>query len=252
MRRTRLLLSLLTACALVSAACSSDRSGSGNDSGRDEGAGAATTTIPPAPADKARAGAIVLRQADVGPGFTPSAGAEEESDTPEADKAFKECSQGNPVLDHDSDERSAESVFEKNQQLTTITSDARLWTNEADFAAAMDILASDAFTTCLDGALKKLFAGTGGTQGATVGDVHTVRRSVGAAGTDQATGLTTTLDISTGRLRLNVFLDMTFLRTGRAGVFLMTVSARQPFPAAETQRLTGILSKRLAAVDSVR
>lgn len=243
MRRTSLSVLILT-IGLIASACGG---GDGSESGSGDTTTTAptTTTIPPASADKAKAQAIVLTQADVGAGFTPDTDTADEN-TPEADKAFRDCSQNNPVLISESEERSAESEF-KQGELTNVTSEVEFWTNEAELKAAMDILATDAFATCVNGAFSKLFADMGTAQGATIGNIKTTKKAVTVAGTDQATGLTTSLTISAGGQRLNLFIDMVFMRKGRAGAALMAMAAQRAFPEAEMTRLTGILAQRLVA-----
>lgn len=244
MRRTSLVV-LIVAVGLVLGACGSSSNTSSATS--TTLSGSAEATVPPADKDKAKAQATVLTQADVGAGYKPAApGNSADRTTPEADKAFKDCSQNNPVLNNDSEERSAESEFEKGE-LMSVNSSVEFWTNEADFKAAMDILASDAFAVCLDGAFTRLFAELGGTEAATISNVKTVKKAVTAAGADQATGLTTTLTVTVGPVRVNLFMDMIFMRKGRAGAFLMTMSGQQAFPSAESERLKGILAQRLVA-----
>src|SRR5688500_2874232 len=105
----RLSLFIVLSIGLVLSACG-DSSESGSTT--TTGPTSTTTTIPPASQDQAKAKAIVLTQAEVGAGFKPAVD-EPEEQTPDADKAFQECSQNNPVLNSESEERSAETEFEK-------------------------------------------------------------------------------------------------------------------------------------------
>lgn len=240
--RRHFYVSLLVALGLVVSACGGDT----KTSSATTTSAPTTTTIPPASEDKAKAEKIVLTQADVGAGFTATVEEEGEEESPEADQAFRECSQNNPVLNSEAEDRAASSEFEKGQ-LTTVGSDVEFWTNEQEFKAAMDILASDAFVSCIDGAFSKLFSEMGGEQGVTVSNVKTTKRAVSAPGTDQSSGLATTLTMSAGGMRLNLFLDIVFMRKGRAGALVMATSAQQAYPAAEIDRLSGIVAQRLSA-----
>lgn len=239
----RLSLFIVLSIGLVLSACgNSSDSGSGTTTTAPT---STTTTVPPASQDQAKAKAIVLTQAEVGAGFKPAVD-EPEEQTPDADKAFRECSQNNPVLNSESEERSAESEFDKDD-FVSVASNAEFWTNEAEFKAAFDILASDAFVTCLNGAFDKLFAALTATEGAVISNLKTVKKTVTAAGADQTAGITTSLTIAAGNVRVPLFLDMTFMRKGRAGVMLMTSSAQRVYSASETERLTAILTQRLVA-----
>lgn len=244
MRRSLLIVLFLAVGLVVSGCGKSSDSGSATTT---TAPGSTTTSAPSASEDKAKASAIVLTQADVGAGYkpAPAEGDEEDESTPEADKLFEECSQNNPVLNSESDERSAESEFEKDE-LTSVSSEAQFWTNEAEFKAAMDVLASDGFTGCLDKAFAKLFSEMG-EQGAAVSNIKTTKKSVTAAGVDQASGLTTSMTISAGAVKVELFMEMSFLRKGRAGVMLVTSTGQKKFPAAETDRLTAVLAQRLVA-----
>jgi len=242
MRRISL---LILTFALLASACGS---GSKSSSTTTTTAPTTTTTIPPADVDKTKAQAIVLTQADVGSDYKPEEEEEgdDEEESPEADQAFKDCSQNNPFLNSESEDRSAESEFNKDE-LTSVSSQVEFWTNEAEVKGAFDLLAQDAFATCLNGAFQKLFAEIGEGEKVAITDVQSVKKTVVAAGSDQSTGIQTSLNIAAGPIKIKLFIDMAFVRKGRAGVLFMATGANAPFPPAEQDRFVATLTQRLVA-----
>lgn len=240
----RRIVPLILALSLVLAACGDSKSGT---SATTTTKPTTTTTIPPAAADKTKAEAVVLTQADVGSEFEPAKKDEDDDEsTPEADEAFKTCSQNNPFLNSEEESRSAESEFDKDE-FTSVGSDVEFWTSEAELKAAFDIISTDAFVECLNGAFVKLFGDTGGAEGVTINNVKSVKKTVTAPGTAQSTGIQTSLDIAGGPIKVKLFLDMIFMRQGRAAAFVMASSVQAPYPPAEQERLSTIVAQRLVA-----
>lgn len=239
MRRISL---LILALSLVLAACGDSKSGTSATTT----APTTTTTTPPAAADKTKAEAVVLTQADVGSDFEPAKEEEKDESTPEADEAFKTCSQNNSFLNSEDESRSADSEFKKDE-FTSVGSEVEFWTSEAELKAAFDIISTDAFVECLNGAFVKLFGEMGGGGGVTINNVKSVKKTVTAPGTAQSTGIQTSLDVAGGPIKVKLFLDMTFMRQGRASAFVMASSVQAPFPPAEQERLSTVVAQRLVA-----
>ncbi len=233
------------ALALLLAACGSD--GDTTASTPSTAPTTTSTTAPPADKDNAKAEAIVLAEADM-PGYTLVPDEEPELEDGTVWSEFNACGQGNPVFGPDDSlpDRADTTEFEKGE-LIQVTDMAEFWPSEPEYKAAFDILASDQFLACWEGSWIRQFAGED-LGGASIGTVKSTRKTVAApAGVDNALAITTTVTFTAGAVKVNMRMDATLLRKGRAGAYLTYMAPERAYPDAENDRLVGILAQRLVA-----
>lgn len=242
MRRAVVVLALLlTGCD----------SGGGTDR---DAAGSTTTTVDmdaldaakPAPTpegDKAKAQAIVLTEADAGPGFAAGNPTDEEAAATD-ETLFEGCTGGNAFLDPADDTRSAEIDLAKDQN-TSIGSFAELAPDDATAAAAFAVVKGDVFLTCFGELTKRVTELVATTDGGRLAAFSYDKKTIESTA-DDAVAIDTVAEVK-GDFQARWHDDVVMLRTGRVFAALIFYTAGDPYPQAEKERLITLTVDRMKA-----
>ncbi|MGI8810739.1 MAG: hypothetical protein ACR2KK_23410 [Acidimicrobiales bacterium] len=218
----------------------------------DSSAPATTTTVAPTTSttlsqiqlDKQKAERIVLTAADV-PGFAEEPPDPDDEGDAETEAAILACLNNDPLilrLGEDDDPRGAGSPeFAKGDD--SVSSSVTFAENEDQARAAMTALSASAFPTCFSRALTE-----GLRRDRTLTNVSaTTTRLPALTVGDQSTGIRSVVRFRAQGTAVTVYVDNTFIRTGRALAILDVSTVTTPFPTAERSRLATLTAGRLAA-----
>lgn len=193
--------------------------------------------VPPVAEDKARAERMVLTAADV-PGYT-----QDPADDEDDDDALDKCVANNPTLIAEPKPRGAEGPdFSKEEEELQVGSGVFFAETEAEARKAFRDLEAGMGSQCFKDGLKEAIEEDGDV---VVENIKTSSLSE-LRGVDESEGVRVDIDATADGESVGAYVDLVFVRHGRALGGIFASGTGSPFPEGERDRLANLLARRVS------